>query len=747
MHFTSEAGLTEWESGSRLTIRGGRMRERYLSRVPFELAYLALLTRYGVKRLSRWERHLSAEQSSILSQLGLDVVPVERRTLLRRKVGEAVFSRKKQYTDFYKLRFGGTRVKSSPEEVRLEGFLFGYPACCVDAFIRHPYSRNDLTPRDQRILFHWTCPGCKVTPLLLREYHGIYRECLKIFGGVQPFEERTLWGRGTEQKSAFALALRRKALPAAAGLSALLLFPQAGLTLDPHMIPVGDDMDTDYISYAEETVRGYLPRYADINGDGILDGMNEAALIESLIANLPDSAQPDQPYRIDVGMDGVEYCNICGEPVDMGFTRIVNPMRGLEMDIPFICLHYLEHGSLGYDGTIHSGRLELALIKRILLSADPPHIMIQSEGDTDEDGMLDEEETFVGTDPLVADTDLDSVDDGPQLFENLLEALGELPREPRDDGPYVVEHYLKGVETCDICGAVLNMGWLEIVNPLEGISLDMEEVPFMALHYLAHGSAVFSGGYNQGRVLPVLLRTVLIGDGSSHWLEVEGDTDGDGLKDVEESRFCYDPAINDTNGDGVPDGVELTGSMHTMINSLPEGPLPDQTYIIHTPTYGFYSCLICGEEINMGFIQVVNPAEETSIDIPYYNLHFMAHGSFSTDRPDLYPRIDPRDIDDVIHISSGTVQPHTGSAFLIYPNPFRQSARISFELPVTADVEIAITDVTGKLVFESSLRGERKGEFVWKGIDADGERLAAGVYFCKLKVGSVTLTRKAVILE
>ena len=301
------------------------MDERVLSRVPFELAYLALLTKYGVKRLSRWERRLSDEDVSLLRQLGLQVSTVERRTLFRKKVEEAVFSTLARYNELYKSRFHGRRITSRAPEVRFKGFIFGYPSCCVERFISHPYSKNDLDPGDQRILFHWACPGCKVTPLLLRDYRAIYAECSKIFG-AEPAAEGFADERGRVE-SPVTLALRRRALPAAACLTGLLLFPQLGLSSDPHLLPVEDDTDSDYLSYAEEIIRGYLPRYPDINGDDILDGINEAQLLDSLIAALPTSAQTDQPYRIDMQTDGVEYCEVCAAPVDMGFVTIVNPLR------------------------------------------------------------------------------------------------------------------------------------------------------------------------------------------------------------------------------------------------------------------------------------------------------------------------------------------------------------------------------------------------------------------------------------
>jgi len=157
-----------------------------IKQLPFELAYLALLTRYHLKPLSRWEGKLSSAQISILYRLGLEVEPVRRYTLLGKNVPRSVFSMNSRYIETYRSKFEGKRLKATPSAAKLEGWFFGYPSCCVEQFIRKPYVPNRLEQGDQRILFHWACPGCQSTRSLLREYQGIYRECLRSFGGVAP---------------------------------------------------------------------------------------------------------------------------------------------------------------------------------------------------------------------------------------------------------------------------------------------------------------------------------------------------------------------------------------------------------------------------------------------------------------------------------------------------------------------------------------------------------------------------------
>ncbi len=59
---------------------------------------------------------------------------------------------------------------------------------------------------------------------------------------------------------------------------------------------------------------------------------------------------------------------------------------------------------------------------------------------------------------------------------------------------------------------------------------------------------------------------------------VEGDTDGDGLTDVEEAALGMDPNDADENGDGLPDGRVLAARCAEAWMGLPQCPLGDCEY-------------------------------------------------------------------------------------------------------------------------------------------------------------------------
>jgi hypothetical protein len=154
-----------------------------LKEIDFELVYLVLLTCEGIKPLSRWEKPLDDRGLELLQQLGLPPTEtfgglltkqITRTVKTGAEVIETIFSRTPGYTQLYEQHFGNSPIDKSAQTQRFEGFLFGYPPCCVEQYIRQPYAPNNLPPEDQKILFHWVCKDCNITPALLPAYKTIY---------------------------------------------------------------------------------------------------------------------------------------------------------------------------------------------------------------------------------------------------------------------------------------------------------------------------------------------------------------------------------------------------------------------------------------------------------------------------------------------------------------------------------------------------------------------------------------------
>lgn len=147
---------------------------RALKDIDFELAYLALLTWEGLKPLSRWEKPLDDAGLGPLEQAGLLTKQIRRTVKTGKTVIETIFSRTLAYIQLYQESFGDAPIDKSAHAQRLEGFLFGYPSCCIEQYIRKPYAPNNLTDEEQKILFHWACWDCKVTPMLLPAYKSVH---------------------------------------------------------------------------------------------------------------------------------------------------------------------------------------------------------------------------------------------------------------------------------------------------------------------------------------------------------------------------------------------------------------------------------------------------------------------------------------------------------------------------------------------------------------------------------------------
>ncbi len=85
-----------------------------------------------------------------------------------------------------------------------------------------------------------------------------------------------------------------------------------------------------------------------------------------------------------------------------------------------------------------------------------------------------------------------------------------------------------------------------------------------------------------------------------------------------------------------------------------------------------------------------------------------------------------------------------------YPNPFNPATTIRYTLEKDADVELAVYDVTGRLVRELVGRRMSSGahQAVWDGRNNTGIPMSSGIYLYRLKAaGTVIATRRMVLLK
>jgi len=466
---------------------------------------------------------------------------------------------------------------------------------------------------------------------------------------------------------------RRRAL-AAGTAAAISLGTQLGTQRaaaggpDPHLLPVPADTDGDFLADTEEALLAYLKANPDQNRNDVLDGVELARLVAAAIDDLPTepNAAPGQTYRVEHPAFGLETCESCPTQINMGFVEIVNPVKHLTVACPYICLHYMEHGSFSYAGTEHDGRVDvpaLAAALELRLPSEPDDHQLPVAADHDADLLSSPEESAIGYQPFDPDQNRNGIPDGVELAQKCALTVAGLPEyHPPGDPPeetYKIAHLLDGLEACHVCGAMIHMGGWEIVNPALNLKypdpndpLERMFLPDLALHYMEHGSFDCYGQVHQGRVdIPRLLRVLGLrfpNDPNDHQLPLDysvkpvgqlapdaNDYDGDLLADTEELAAGYNLYNPDQDANLIPDGIELAMQFAQAIDALPEygpGPgIPEPTgpYKVNYLQRGLELCEVCGAEVNMGYWQVVNPRLGLSMDVHVIACHYMSHGSFS----------------------------------------------------------------------------------------------------------------------
>ena len=120
--------------------------------------------------------------------------------------------------------------------------------------------------------------------------------------------------------------------------------------------------------------------------------------------------------------------------------------------------------------------------------------------------------------------------------------------------------------------------------------------------------------------------------------------------------------------------------------------------------------------------------------------------SFFTDTHHYYWRIDNVAVTDRID------EDFTPQSFRLsqnYPNPFNSGTTIEYSLTQPAKVNLAIYDLTGKLINTLVDYDQPADRFTvhWNGIGQRGTPVSAGVYFCRLQTADHNRTIKMLLLK
>jgi len=300
---------------------------------------------------------------------------------------------------------------------------------------------------------------------------------------------------------------------------------------DNHQLSVSQDADADLLSNREEYAIGYRSFTADQNRNQIPDGIELAQRCAAVVNELPSyvpgtmMAIPNRTYKIQHALFGIERCDVCGQEINMGGWEIINPVLNLgypdpndPLDgafLPDLALHYMEHGSFDCLGDTHQGRVDITRLLRVLELRFPyepnEHQLSIQESDLDEDFLADSEELVAGYNLYDADQNGTIVPDGIELAKQCAEVIEALPifdpNGPEVNAIHKVDFLQRGLELCEVCGELVNMGYCQITNLKLGLSI---EAPYIVSHYMRHGSFSYSGNvHGKGRINVPLLAKIL----------------------------------------------------------------------------------------------------------------------------------------------------------------------------------------------------------------------------------------------
>lgn len=84
-----------------------------------------------------------------------------------------------------------------------------------------------------------------------------------------------------------------------------------------------------------------------------------------------------------------------------------------------------------------------------------------------------------------------------------------------------------------------------------------------------------------------------------------------------------------------------------------------------------------------------------------------------------------------------------------YPNPFKSSTRITYELDAPAMTEIKIYNASGQFVKKLTEQYMISGKYsvMWNGENSRGEKVPSGIYIYQLKIDNETISKQMLILR
>lgn len=392
------------------------------------------------------------------------------------------------------------------------------------------------------------------------------------------------------------------------------------------------------------------------------------------------------------------------------------------------------------------------------IRAENPHWLPLIGNDLNHDYLTYSEEVLLGTHSNYFPADSFAGPAKALEFKAIIDSLPIVDNvlvDPPEASCYVIEHLQRGIVACPVCGASINMGYIDVFNPMRDLSMSL---PYLGLHFLENGSFSYGDTANYTRIDIELFKKILAHYDSTHFeITTSSDADDDGLQDDYEDDFSTQLNNPDSNENQLVDGAEIAEELINTIAELPvvEGsdePPVDSVYIEYHPARGSETCDICGIAINMGEVRIVNPTAETEISFPIIGLHYLAHGRFAYGGSTNSGEIDALQLAQVLENQSivsllKNLPDRHNISLKNYPNPFNPETTIRCNLPKSSHITLTIYNTLGQKIITLFDGKKAAGSYSvkWNGQDVHGKDVASGIYFCKLISNDVFRIQKMVL--
>lgn len=107
-----------------------------------------------------------------------------------------------------------------------------------------------------------------------------------------------------------------------------------------------------------------------------------------------------------------------------------------------------------------------------------------------------------------------------------------------------------------------------------------------------------------------------------------------------------------------------------------------------------------------------------------------------------------------VHVDESASLPEHFALAPIFPNPFSLSThseplKIVYELTAFSNTELSIMNALGQQIKKLAARNQSPGKHFayWSGLDEQGRKVSAGVYFIQLRVGRRVLQQKVTVVR